>query len=74
MDRYFSGFNSLERLEKELILEGKYCTRLSNIFAHPEFKRTEGSPENLGRVNKARKRMAPLENTGTGFLVPIFWN
>jgi hypothetical protein len=33
MSRYFLGFNSSERLKKELILEEKYCIKLSNSIA-----------------------------------------
>jgi hypothetical protein len=41
MSRYFLGFNSSERLKNELILEGKYCIWLSNIFAYLGFMSEE---------------------------------
>jgi hypothetical protein len=41
VDRYFLGFNSSERLKKELILGEKYCIWLSNIFAYLGFMSEE---------------------------------
>ena len=72
MDRYFPGFNSSERKKKELILEGKYCVWLSNIFAHPGFMREEGSLEILGGSTRAKEMMAPLKTQGQDFQFQYF--
>ena len=55
MDRYFPGFNSSKRQKKELILDGKYCIWLGNIFAHLGFVSEEGSLEILEGLTEQGK-------------------
>jgi len=71
MDGHCSGFNSLEKQNKELMPEKKYCIWLSNIPAPLGLKRTEGFLRILGgSTGQGKKMMAHKEITRAGFPIP----